>query len=94
MEMIKGFKGLGYNDTLSVPIINNTPHEHELKDSMADAIKKNPDAVAVLVRNHGVYVWGDTWAEAKTHAECLEYLFQVVIEMKRLNITHDQTNRQ
>jgi methylthioribulose-1-phosphate dehydratase len=49
---------LSYLDTLEVPIIENTPHEEDLTDSMADAMKQYPDAAAVLVRRHGIYVWG------------------------------------
>ena len=40
----------------------------------------------MLVRNHGIYVWGETWEKAKIHAECYDYLFKVVIEMQKLNI--------
>lgn len=65
-EMIKGVrvagtgKALSYLDTLVLPIIENTPNEEDLKDSMADAMKKYPDAAGVLVRRHGVYVWGES----------------------------------
>ncbi|KAF8326978.1 Methylthioribulose-1-phosphate dehydratase [Cantharellus anzutake] len=64
-EMIKGIriggmgKALSYLDTLVIPIIENTPFEEDLKDSMAQAMKKYPDAAGVLVRRHGVYVWGE-----------------------------------
>lgn len=62
--MIKGVRvggmktALSYLDTLEVPIIENTPYEEDLKDSMAEAMKQYPDAPGVLVRRHGVYVWG------------------------------------
>ena len=36
------------------------------KESMAKAMEQYPDSCAVLVRRHGVYVWGDTWQKAKT----------------------------
>ena len=62
--MIKGVRiggmktALSYLDTLEVPIIENTPNEEDLKDSMAEAMKQYPDAAGVLVRRHGIYVWG------------------------------------
>ncbi|CAD6257114.1 unnamed protein product [Miscanthus lutarioriparius] len=37
MEMIKGIKGHGYRDELVIPIIENTPYEYELTDSLSEA---------------------------------------------------------
>jgi len=87
-EMIKGVriggmgKALSYLDKLTVPIIDNTPFEEDLKDSMATAMKKYPEAAGVLVRRHGVYVWGADWEKAKTQTECLDYLFEISVKMK------------
>ena len=33
---------------------------------MAEVIAQYPETSAILVRRHGVYVWGDTWQQAKT----------------------------
>jgi hypothetical protein len=73
--MIKGIRiggmgaALSFLDTLVVPIIENTPNEEDLKDSMAEAMAEYPNAPGVLVRRHGVYVWGADWEKAKTQTE-------------------------
>lgn len=76
IEQIKGIpkgKGkqgmLGYFDRLSVPIIENTAHEEDLTSSLEKAMERYPDSYAVLVRRHGLYVWGDDVPKAKTQAE-------------------------
>lgn len=84
LEMMKGIAGVGYHDELVVPIIENTAHESDLADAMADAIRAYPRTHAVLVRRHGVYVWGRDWVEAKTHAECYHYLFEAAVRMVSL----------
>lgn len=39
MEMIKGIQGHGYYDELVIPIIENTAHERELTESLAEAVR-------------------------------------------------------
>ncbi|XP_061618195.1 methylthioribulose-1-phosphate dehydratase isoform X6 [Phyllopteryx taeniolatus] len=91
-EMIKGIRkgttgtNYRYDDTLVVPIIENTPEEKDLKDRMARAMEEYPDSCAVLVRRHGVYVWGESWEKAKTMCECYDYLFDVAVQMKHCGL--------
>lgn len=86
LEMMKGITGIGYHDRLLVPIIENTAHECDLADAMADAMKAFPESQAVLVRRHGVYVWGKDWVQAKTQAECYDYLFEAAVRMRQLGL--------
>ncbi len=91
-EMIKGIRQschgerLRYFDTLTVPVIENTTHESDLTESLERAIAEHPNACAVLVRRHGVYVWGKDWIEAKTMCECYDYLFEMYVTMKGMGI--------
>lgn len=55
-----------FNEELIVPIIENTCWEEDLTESLLEALNKYPHTCAVLVRRHGIYVWGDTWEKAKT----------------------------
>lgn len=72
LEMIKGIydyklkRNLRYDEELIVPIIENTPFEKDLEHDLGRAMKEYPGSQAVLVRRHGIYVWGDTWQKAKT----------------------------
>ena len=93
LEMIKGIAGHGYYDTLVVPIVENTARECELADRMAAAIEAYPQSSAVLVRRHGVYVWGRDWKHAKTQAECYHYLFEASVEMARLGLDASKPTR-
>lgn len=91
-EMIKGIKrgfgpnakSMNYYDELVVPIIENTAQEKDLQAEMAKAMAAYPDTCAVLVRRHGVYVWGDNWVRAKTMNECYDYLFEIAVKMRQL----------
>jgi methylthioribulose-1-phosphate dehydratase len=86
LEMQKGIEGHGAFDTVAVPIIENTAHECDLAGALSDAIRDNPRSNAVLVRGHGVYVWGRDWVHAKTQAECYDYLFDAAARLRRLGI--------
>lgn len=86
MEMIKGITGHGYYDELVIPIIENSAREYELTDALAAAMEAYPKATAVLVRNHGIYIWGDSWISAKTQAECYHYLFDAALKLHQLGL--------
>jgi methylthioribulose-1-phosphate dehydratase len=86
LEMIKGIAGHTYYDTLEVPVIENTAEERDLTDSLSAAMRAHPKTCAVLVRNHGVYIWGKNATQAKTHAECYEYIFELIVKMRGLGI--------
>lgn len=75
-----------YDEELVVPIIENTPFEQDLEASLAKAVHDYPGTSAVLVRRHGIYVWGDSWQKAKTQCECYDYLFNIAIEMKKFGL--------
>ncbi|ESW21464.1 hypothetical protein PHAVU_005G072900 [Phaseolus vulgaris] len=92
MEMIKGIKGHGYYDELVVPIIENTAYEYQLTESFAKAIEDYPKATAVLVRNHGVFVWGDSWISAKTQSECYHYLFDAALKLHQMGLDWSTPN--
>lgn len=96
-EMIKGIlnQKLGrnymYDEMLVVPIIENTPFEKDLESSLAKVLEEYPETTAVLVRRHGVYVWGNSWQHAKTMTECYDYLFDIAVQMKLHGLDPSQT---
>ncbi|XP_064601896.1 methylthioribulose-1-phosphate dehydratase-like [Liolophura sinensis] len=91
-EMIKGIindkTGINfrYDDTLVIPIVENTPEERDLKEAMLKAMNDYPESPAVLVRRHGFYIWGDSWRRAKTMCECLDYLLDISVQMKSMGL--------
>ena len=91
-EMIKGIRigstkqNLRFFDELVVPIIDNTAEERDLTERMREAMLAYPDCNAVLVRRHGVYVWGENWSKAKTMCECYDYLFEIAVKMHAVGI--------
>ncbi|KAI8817519.1 methylthioribulose-1-phosphate dehydratase [Fimicolochytrium jonesii] len=95
-EMIKGIRrgsskeSFRYFDRLVVPIVENTAQEEDLKDRMAKAIADYPETNAVLVRRHGVYVWGENWQKAKSMTECYDYLFEIAVKMKSVGLDPTQ----
>jgi methylthioribulose 1-phosphate dehydratase/enolase-phosphatase E1 len=86
LEMLKGVGHHAYDDVLEIPIIDNRPSEDLLAEQLERVINEYPNSNCVLVRRHGLYVWGDSWEQAKTQCEAFDYLFQSAIEMKKLGI--------
>mmetsp|Transcript_2046 Transcript_2046/g.4815 ORF Transcript_2046/g.4815 Transcript_2046/m.4815 type:complete len:678 (-) Transcript_2046:233-2266(-) len=86
LEMLKGVGNHSYDSMLEIPIIDNRPSEDLLAEQLEKAILKYPKCNAVLVRRHGVYVWGDSWEQAKAQCESFDYLFESAVKMKGMGM--------
>jgi methylthioribulose 1-phosphate dehydratase/enolase-phosphatase E1 len=84
LEMLKGVGNHAYDDVLEIPIIENRRSEDLLAPQLEEAIKAYPKCNAVLVRRHGLYLWGDSWQQAKTQCESFEFLFETAIKMRSI----------
>jgi methylthioribulose-1-phosphate dehydratase len=81
LEMLKGIRGRSNRDVHRVPVIDNTAREPELVAQLSSVLgdARFADSFAVLVRDHGAYIWGaDVW-EAKRHVEVYQFLFEATV---------------
>lgn len=79
-EMIKGL-GVPGDGVLVVPIIDNKATEPELVPELLRVLETYPTAPAVLVRDHGAYIFGSSAEKAKIATECLGFILD--LEMRR-----------
>ena len=81
LEMLKGIRGLTNRDVHRVPVIRNTPREPELVGEIEAVLadERFEGTYAIVVRDHGAYIWGsDVW-EAKRHTEVYHFLFEAAV---------------
>lgn len=85
LELIKAFGLWDEDAVLTIPIIPNHAHIPDL----AEEFKKHlfADSGAVLIRNHGITVWGKDSFEAKKLLEASEFLFQYQLALYQIQ-TH------
>jgi methylthioribulose-1-phosphate dehydratase len=81
LEMLKGIPGVTNTDVHLVPVIRNTAREPELVSQLeaAFADPRFQAARAIVVRDHGAYIWGDDVLEAKRHTEVYHFLFEALV---------------
>lgn len=77
---------LSFFDTLKIPIIENMAHEDELIDDLHKTFAEYPDTCAVIVRRHGIFVWGPTIDKVKIFNEAIDYLMELAIKMYKMGI--------
>lgn len=81
-EIIKAY-GLWDEDAeFTIPIIYNHAHIPALAAEFSECVKE--DAGAVLIRNHGITVWGRNALEAKKYLEASEFLFSYHLKLLSL----------
>jgi len=83
IELLKGFKGVKTHDIeIQIPIFPNTQDISLLGENMKPVLNLDPNCYGVLLSGHGIYVWGNTVAEAKRHLEVFEYVFKYYLNKK------------
>lgn len=86
-ESIKAFDLWEEDAVLTIPIIRNYAHIPTLARAFSQHI--NDEKGVVLIRNHGITVWGKNAFEAKKMLEASEFLFQYklkLLELKQHNL--------
>ncbi|MHC0038647.1 methylthioribulose 1-phosphate dehydratase [Pseudoneobacillus sp. C159] len=78
-ELIKAFDKWEEDAILTIPIIHNHAHIPTLAREFSEHI--HSDSGAVLIRNHGITVWGRTSFEAKKILEASEFLFRYQLRL-------------
>jgi methylthioribulose-1-phosphate dehydratase len=77
LELLKGFKGIKTHELeINIPVFDNTQDIRQLAETVKPAILSQPFSYGLLLRGHGIYVWGSSIEEAKRHLEVFEYIFK------------------
>ncbi|AZB42532.1 methylthioribulose 1-phosphate dehydratase [Bacillus sp. FJAT-42376] len=82
-EIIKAFGLWEENASISIPIIPNHADIPQLAGVFGQHVHE--DAGAVLIRNHGITVWGRDAFEAKKYLEACEFLFSYHLRLKQMS---------
>jgi methylthioribulose-1-phosphate dehydratase len=61
---------------IKIPIYDNTQDISKLAEQIKPTLLAQTNNYGLLLRGHGVYVWGDSVEEAKRHLEVFEYVFK------------------
>lgn len=62
-----------------IPVIEDRGDGEALSRSFGDVLGTFPQSQAVLVQNHGIYLWGRDWRQVMTLAEHCHRLFDVAL---------------
>ncbi|KQY38571.1 methylthioribulose-1-phosphate dehydratase [Nocardia sp. Root136] len=82
-ELLKGF-GLTDPSTVVIPVFPNWPDVARIGADIDTYLSENPDAPPILfITGHGITTWGDTLAQARDRAECLEALCELIARTGR-----------
>lgn len=87
LELLKGFKGVKTHEVeINIPVFENTQDIRLLAEEIKPAIQSQKNSYGLILKGHGIYIWGESVEEAKRHLEVFEYIFKYYINRKRLGV--------
>lgn len=88
-EMLKGLRGVtSHQHREWLPILENSQDMLQLSRTVAQTLARKPGTHGFLLRQHGLYTWGEELKEAKRHVEILEFLLEVMVRSRGFG--HDE----
>ena len=82
MELIKGLNIWEEDASIDVPIVENYADIPKLAEEIGKRL--DPRVPGVLIRNHGIYAWGENVQAAKRHVQAFEFMFEYQIRLLSL----------
>ena len=81
-EIQKGFKGVKTHlEAIDIPIFDNSQDMEDVVHEMRSRMEELK-FFSLVLRKHGVYVWGANLLEAKRHLETLDYLCECEFKLR------------
>ena len=88
-EILKGLEGVTTHEHAEwLPILENDQNMERLARQVEETLERFPTVHAFLLRQHGLYTWGDGLAQARRHVEILEFLFEASGRLRTIAETH------
>lgn len=87
LELLKAFKGVKTHEVeINIPMFENTQDIRTLAEDVKPLILAQKNNYGLILKGHGIYIWGESVEEAKRHLEVFEYIFKYYINSRRLGV--------
>ena len=84
IEMLKGLGVWEENPRVEMPVFANHLEVAKIAREMRDRFQNNPPQIpALLIRDHGITVWGKTPEDAYHYVELVEYIFRYMVAARQ-----------
>jgi methylthioribulose-1-phosphate dehydratase len=75
LEMLKGLGIWEQDPKVTLPLFENLLNVADISDNIRTRFENRPPRIpALMIRGHGVTVWGDSLQQAYDRIECLEFI--------------------
>ena len=75
-----------FDEELVIPIVPNARQDIELCGPVSQVIRDYPQSNAVILKEHGINVYGKDWKQCKLMAESYSYLAKIAIESHKCGV--------
>ena len=84
LEMIKGFDVWDENPNVNLPLFDNYVNVSQISKEIEKRFANNPPKIdALMIKNHGITVWGDSIQQAFNRVEILEFIMSFLAKVSK-----------